>query len=135
MTTLVQVIIPIVSASLADQSQLVRVVILKPLARQMFHILSRTLGELTNRRIFYLPLDRSLKLTPELVQGINTLFTECARVGGILLCQPEHILSFKLMALEACQATPRPRSQSISYQFNYGWRLTQGIFLMRATKY
>jgi hypothetical protein len=63
MTSHVQVIVPIVSASLADQSQLVRVVILKPLARQMFHILSRTLGELTNRRIFYLPLDRSLKPT------------------------------------------------------------------------
>lgn len=106
MTSHVQVIIPIVSASLADQSQLVRVVILKPLARQMFHILSRTLGELTNRRIFYLPLDRSLKLTPELVQGIDTLFRECARVGGILLCQPEHILSFKLMALEALSSDP-----------------------------
>jgi hypothetical protein len=72
----------------------------------MFHILSRTLGELTNRRIFYLPLDRSLKLTPELVQGIHALFKECARVGGILLCQPEHILSFKLMALEALSSDP-----------------------------
>ena len=72
----------------------------------MFHILSRTLGELTNRRIFYLPLDRSLKLTPELAQGIHALFRECARVGGILLCQPEHILSFKLMALESLSNDP-----------------------------
>ena len=101
MTSHAQVIVPIISASLADQSKLVRVVILKPLARQMFHILSRALGELTNRRIYYLPLDRSLELTPELVQGIRALFEECARVGGILLCQPEHILSFKLMVLEA----------------------------------
>ena len=106
MTSHIQVIVPIISASLADQSQLVRVVILKPLARQMFHILSRTLGELTNRRIFYLPLDRSLRLTPALVQGISALFKECARVGGILLCQPEHILSFKLMALEALSNNP-----------------------------
>ena len=72
----------------------------------MFHILSRTLGELTNRRIFYLPLDRSLRPTAELVQGIDTLFKECLHVGGILLCLPEHILSFKLMALEALSSDP-----------------------------
>jgi len=106
MTSHIQVVVPIISASLADQSQLVRVVVLKPLARQMFHILTRTLGKLTNRRIFYLPLDRSLKLTPTLAQGIHTLFKECALVGGILLCQPEHILSFKLMALEALSSDP-----------------------------
>ena len=28
-----------------------------------------------------------------------TLFKDCARVGGVLLCQPKHILSFELMGI------------------------------------
>jgi hypothetical protein len=101
-----QVIVPIVAAALADRSRLTRVIVLKPLARQMFWLLCRTLGGLTNRRIFYLPIDRSLQPNPSLVKKIYNLFVECMEAGGILLCQPEHILSFKLMALETLSNSP-----------------------------
>jgi len=100
------VIVPIVAAALADRSRLTRVVVLKPLARQMFRLLCRTLGGLTNRRIFYLPLDRSIRPNPDSVKKIHSLFVECMEAGGILLCQPEHILSFKLMALETLLSSP-----------------------------
>jgi len=101
-----QVIVPIVATALADRSRLTRVVVLKPLARQMFRLLCRTLGGLVNRRIFYLPLDRSLRPNPGLVKKIHNLFIECMEAGGILLCQPEHLLSFKLMALESLSRSP-----------------------------
>ena len=89
---------------------------LKPLARQMFRLLCRTLGGLTNRRIFYLPVDRSMRPNPSSAKKIHDLFVECMETGGILLCQPEHILSFKLMALETLLRSPSsPLSQSLLY--------------------
>jgi hypothetical protein len=71
----------------------------------MFHLLCRTLSGLTNRRIFYIPIDRSLRPGPALSK-IQEIFVECMKTGGILLCQPEHILSFKLMALETLSGSP-----------------------------
>jgi hypothetical protein len=80
----------------------------------MFHLLCRTLSGLTNRRIFYIPIDRSLRPDPALAEKIHSLFVECMEAGGILLCQPEHILSFKLMAFETLSGSPSlPLSQSL----------------------
>ena len=92
---------------------------LKPLARQMFRLLCRTLGGLTNRRIFYLPVDRSMRPNPDTAKKIHDLFMECMEAGGILLCQPEHILSFKLMALETLL---RSSSSSFSRSLLYTQR-------------
>ena len=94
------VIVPIAAAALADMTRLVRVVVLKPLAMQMFHLLAKKLGGMLNRRIFYMPISRSLKLDVPNARQILELYQECMRVGGILLIQPEHILSFELMGFE-----------------------------------
>ncbi|KJA23164.1 hypothetical protein HYPSUDRAFT_54564 [Hypholoma sublateritium FD-334 SS-4] len=94
------VIVPLVSAALADSQKLVRVVVLKPLAKQMFQLLVERLSGLPNRRVFYLPFSRDVKATSQTTQKIRGLFEECARVGGILVAQPEHILSFRLMVVD-----------------------------------
>ncbi|KAI9820813.1 MAG: hypothetical protein M1826_000838 [Phylliscum demangeonii] len=94
------VIVPIVAAALADGKNLVRVVVLKPLATQMFQLLLGKLGGLLNRRIFHMPISRSIRLDVRLAGRIRTLCEECMRLGGILLVQPEHLLSFELMGLE-----------------------------------
>ncbi|KAJ6627951.1 hypothetical protein B0H10DRAFT_1992855 [Mycena sp. CBHHK59/15] len=93
------VIVPIVSAALADGEQLVRVIVLKPLSAQMFQLLKQRVCGLSNRRLFYLPFSRDINLDADKIRQIDSLLKECARVGGILLCQPEHILSFQLMGL------------------------------------
>jgi hypothetical protein len=49
------VIVPIDAVALADGTQLVRVVVLKPLAMQMFQLLAAKLGGMLNRRIVYMP--------------------------------------------------------------------------------
>ncbi|PQE07113.1 p-loop containing nucleoside triphosphate hydrolase protein [Rutstroemia sp. NJR-2017a BVV2] len=94
------VIVPIVAAALANRTQLVRVIVLKPLVMQMFHLLVKKLGGMLNRRIFYMPISRSLRLDVRKARQIRDLYEECMQVGGILLLQPEHILSFELMGLE-----------------------------------
>jgi hypothetical protein len=94
------VIVPVVAVDLADGTQLTRVIVLKSLAMQMFQLLARKLGGLLNRRVFYMPVSRSLTLDVHLARQIFALYKECMEVGGILLIQPEHILSFELMGLE-----------------------------------
>jgi len=94
------VIVPMVAASLADGTKLVRVVVLKPLSTQMFRLLVGKLGGLINRRIFYMPFNRKIKVDSDVSAQIRSLYEECLKSQGILLVQPEHILSFKLMGLE-----------------------------------
>ncbi|KAF8464895.1 hypothetical protein BDZ91DRAFT_795394 [Kalaharituber pfeilii] len=96
------VIVPIIAAALADRKKLVRVVVLKPLWSQMFQLLVQKLSGLLNRRIYYLPISRQIKsvLNDHTVPLIMDLYKECMNNGGILLTQPEHILSFKLIGIE-----------------------------------
>ncbi|CUA68377.1 NADH-ubiquinone oxidoreductase chain 5 [Rhizoctonia solani] len=94
------VIVPIIALSLADSSRLVRVMVLKPLWRQMFELLVNRLSGLANRRIYYLPFGRHIHVDNSRLQELRGLYEECMREGGILLAQPEHILSFKLMGID-----------------------------------
>ena len=100
------VIIPIAAAVLADGKQLVRVVVPKALTSQMFELLVARLGGLANRPTFHLPFSR----TPEYdeygdvislqVDGLQELMHQCMVERGILLVQPEHVVSLKLMSAE-----------------------------------
>ncbi|KAL2132090.1 hypothetical protein VTI74DRAFT_4243 [Chaetomium olivicolor] len=98
------VIVPIVSAALADGERLVRVVVAKPQSKQMMHTLIATLGGLINRRVFYLPISRVIRLSQADVHVVKRMLEACRKEGGVLLVQPEHLLSFKLMGLESIWA-------------------------------
>jgi len=94
------VIVPLVASTLAEGSNLVRVVTLKPLSNQMFQILVSRLSGLANRPIFYLPFSRSLRLSSSLIKIISGLYRRCVDEGGVLVIQPEHVLSQKLMCID-----------------------------------
>lgn len=94
------VIVPMVAAALADGQRLVRIVVLKPLSTQMFHLLLNKLGGMLSRRIFHMPISRSVRLDVHKATEIRKLCEECMHTGGVLLVQPEHLLSFELMSLE-----------------------------------
>jgi hypothetical protein len=111
------VIIPMISAALADSTRLVRVVVLKPLASTMFQLLVQRLGGLTNRRIYYLPFSRSIRLNESRVCMIQSIWEECLRNRGILLVQPEHLLSFKLMGIEELHATNSFATRLVEAQY------------------
>ncbi|GIZ43567.1 hypothetical protein CKM354_000678800 [Cercospora kikuchii] len=103
--------VPTVSAFLAGSNgdKLCRVLVAKPQSKQMQQMqqmLISKLGGLVNRRVYYMPFSRSLKLDAASAATVCDLLRECTRNGGILLVQPEHILSFQLMALE-CFITGR----------------------------
>jgi hypothetical protein len=94
------VIVPIVAATLADRSKLARVVVLKSLSEQMFQLLVNKLGGLIGRRIFRLPISRSLTPSLALANLIQKTYQECMSCGGVLLVQPESILSFELLGID-----------------------------------
>jgi hypothetical protein len=66
----------------------------------MFQMLVAKLGGLLNRRIYYMPFSRVLNLSSPEADAIGEMCQECRANRGILLVQPEHILSLKLMGIE-----------------------------------
>lgn len=94
------VIVPFIATTLARGDKLVRVVVLKALSNQMFNLLVDRLSGLAGRRVMCLPFSRGIRVSGDLLLKMKALYTECIRTGGVLVIQPEHILSFKLMALD-----------------------------------
>ena len=94
------VIVPIVVAVLANGDQLVRVIVPKALTAQMFHTLVDRLGGLTNRRVYFIPFSRSLKVDRQKAEALLQIMSECVKERGVLVVQPEHVLSLKLVSVE-----------------------------------
>lgn len=94
------VIVPIVTAALGDGSQLVRAIVAKPQFKQMLQILVSKHGGMVGRRVYQLPISRAIRLNQGRVEIIRRMIEKCLKEGGIMLTQPEHILSFQLMAIE-----------------------------------
>jgi hypothetical protein len=97
-------IVPILAAYLSDKKKLVRIIVAKPQSKQMLHMLVSKLGYLLNRRIYHMPFSRSLRPDARDAALIRHIYEDCIANRGVLLIQPEHILSFKLMAVEAVLA-------------------------------
>ncbi|KAI1437155.1 hypothetical protein GGR50DRAFT_115572 [Xylaria sp. CBS 124048] len=107
------VIVPMVAAELANKSQLARVIVAKPQSKQMVQMLTSKLGGLLDRRVYHMPFSRALKINSEqMAENISKMMRECKDTGGILLVQPEHILSFQLMGLE-CYCGDDPGKEAI----------------------
>lgn len=62
--------------------------------------LSQRLGGMVDRRIHFMPFSRKVQIDERAISQIQHLNKSCLETGGILLAQPEHILSFKLMGIE-----------------------------------
>ena len=123
------VIIPIAAAALADGEQLVRVIVPKALTAQMFELLVARLGGLANRPIYQLAFSRTPEYDhyerpiPTRIDDLHKIMRWCMAQHGILLVQPEHVVSLKLMSIETqlCKemfsADRLPRVQQI-YKHN-----------------
>ncbi|KAG2138280.1 hypothetical protein DEU56DRAFT_886916 [Suillus clintonianus] len=94
------VIVPLAAAALSDGQKLVRVIVLKSLSAQMFQLLVERLSGLAQRRIFYIPFSRTSSINSAQVKMYRDLMQECMDAKGILVVQPDHILSFQLMAVD-----------------------------------
>ncbi|KLP22565.1 uncharacterized protein LW94_9422 [Fusarium fujikuroi] len=94
------VIVPIVATALGNRTKLVRVIVAKPQAKQMHQMLISKLSGLLDRPVYMLPFSRDTKMDLQTANTIQCLMKRCTQEGGILMVQPEHLLSFQLMELE-----------------------------------
>lgn len=92
---------------LTSNLRLVRVIVAKPQSRQMLEMLVAKLGGLLDRRVYHMPFSRDLRLDEADARAIRDMYQDCVARRGVLLVQPEHILSFKLMGIE-CLVTEKP---------------------------
>ncbi|TFA98909.1 hypothetical protein CCMA1212_009268 [Trichoderma ghanense] len=94
------VIVPIVATALSNGSRIVRVVVAKPQAKQMHQMLVSKLSGLIDRPIFRMPFSRAIRMDRDKAAVVEELARRSMREGGVMLVQPEHLLSFQLMGLE-----------------------------------
>ncbi|KAK2608816.1 hypothetical protein QQS21_002673 [Conoideocrella luteorostrata] len=94
------VIVPIIAASLADGENLVRIIVAKPQSRQMADILTRRLGGILDRKVYYLPFSRSVSMNEAAAHQLYAMLQECVANKGVLIIQPEQDLSLQLMILD-----------------------------------
>ena len=94
------VIVPIAAVALANGHQLVRIIIPKPLTTQMMDLLADRLGGLANRLVYQLPFSRSSYFRPLDPEAQHCEMSRCMEQRGIILAQPEHVLSLKLTSVE-----------------------------------
>lgn len=88
------------ASAIANGTYLSRVLVLKSLTTQMMDTLARRLGGLVGRRIYFMPFSRKTLVDETMLSHIQVLYNECVAHRGILLVQPEFLLSFKLMGIE-----------------------------------
>ena len=91
---------PLVAVAVADGERLSRIIVLKSLAKQMSDTISQRLGGMVDRRVYFMPFARKVQMNERVIEQIQKLYDSCLKDGGILLAQPEHILSFKLIGIE-----------------------------------
>ncbi|KAH7080409.1 hypothetical protein BKA63DRAFT_464782 [Paraphoma chrysanthemicola] len=94
-------IVPMLATNFTDKQQLARVIVAKPQSKQMHQMLVAKIGGLLNRRIYHMPFSRNLRVNPAEAAALQSMYEECIKARGVLLIQPEHILSFKLMGVES----------------------------------
>lgn len=79
----------------------------------MLQMLVAKLGGMLGRRVYQMPFSRNLRLSANDAQTIRQIYDECIANRGVLLIQPEHILSFKLMAVECVLLDQQETARSL----------------------
>ncbi|KAI8676385.1 hypothetical protein NCS56_00526100 [Fusarium sp. Ph1] len=89
-------IIPMAAAALANRKQLVRVIVPKALLQQTAQLLQARLGGILGRSIRHVPFSRRTPTTETNVRAFLSIHKEMLKFAGVMICQPEHNMSFML---------------------------------------
>ncbi|KAK7960428.1 hypothetical protein PG988_011642 [Apiospora saccharicola] len=89
-------VIPMVATMLADTKNLVRVIVPKALLQQTAQLLATSVGSLLGRQVRHIPFSRRTSTKEENIKLYHSLHREIQKRSGIMLCVPEHNLSFML---------------------------------------
>ncbi|KAK1982971.1 hypothetical protein LZ30DRAFT_780902 [Colletotrichum cereale] len=93
-------IIPMVAAALADRQNLVRVIVPKALLLQTAQLLQARLGGLLDRQVRHIPFSRRTPTQENIIRAYHRAHRTMMKQAGVMVCQPEHNLSFMLSGLQ-----------------------------------
>ncbi|WDK20879.1 hypothetical protein CGRA01v4_12168 [Colletotrichum graminicola] len=93
-------IIPMVAAVLANRQNLVRVVVPKALLLQTAQLLQARLGGLLDRQVRHIPFSRRTPTQEHVIRAYHRAHRMMMKKAGVMVCQPEHNLSFMLSGLQ-----------------------------------
>ncbi|KAI2471129.1 hypothetical protein F4781DRAFT_143131 [Annulohypoxylon bovei var. microspora] len=93
-------IIPMAAVLLADSKNLVRVSVPKSLLQTTAQLLHSRLGGLVGREISHVPFSRRTSTKEGHIKLFHRLHRDIQRKRGIMLCLPEHQMSFMLSGLQ-----------------------------------
>jgi len=92
--------IAMVAAVLADKSNLMRIVVPRPLLLQSAQVIQSRLGYLVDREVLHIPFSRQTSTRPSLMQTFEQLHKNLRMSSGVMLALPENLLSFKLSGIQ-----------------------------------
>ncbi|KAL8419176.1 hypothetical protein RB594_002398 [Gaeumannomyces avenae] len=92
-------IIPMVAALLSNDS-LTRVIVPKALLQQTAQLLQSRLGGLLNRELAHVPFSRRSPTDVANIKAYGALHRDLMKNSGVMICLPEHVLSFTLSGLQ-----------------------------------
>ena len=100
-----RVILPMLVMHWRNSDKLVRLNFLSPLLQEAFEYMHNVLcASIIGIPIFHHPFNRDVKLTCGLSRTYVSSLRHCQKLGGVLVCSPEHRLSLKLKFFELKEA-------------------------------
>ncbi|KAF5564196.1 hypothetical protein FPHYL_4816 [Fusarium phyllophilum] len=93
-------IMPMAAILLADTTNLCRLVVPRALLLQTAQVMQSRLGGLVGREVCHIPFARRSPTDDQALELYHSLHKTTLASGGVMLCLPEHLLSFKLSGLQ-----------------------------------
>ncbi|TQS35022.1 hypothetical protein Golomagni_04573, partial [Golovinomyces magnicellulatus] len=94
-------IMPMAAITLANGSNLARVIVPRALLDQTLHLFQTRLSGLVGREVKHIPFSRKLSKTPDIATHYLSQLENTQKSCGVLVTLPEHLLSFKLSINQA----------------------------------
>jgi hypothetical protein len=93
-------VMPMAAILLADTTQLCRLVVPRALLLQTAQVMQSRLSGLVGREVCHIPFARRSSTDDQALELYYSLHKSTLVSGGVMLCLPEHLLSFKLSGLQ-----------------------------------
>ncbi|KAM3477573.1 hypothetical protein MY5147_002645 [Beauveria neobassiana] len=94
------VVMPMAALVLADTTRLCRVIVPKALLLQTAQVMQSRIGGLIGRQVRHVPFSRRSSSDAATLANYRNIHSQMLQTGGLMLCIPAHVLSFKLSGLQ-----------------------------------
>ncbi|KAF5988514.1 hypothetical protein FCOIX_423 [Fusarium coicis] len=106
-------IMPMAAILLANTTDLCRLVVPRALLLQTAQVMQSRLGGLVGREVCHIPFARRSPTCDQALDLYHNLHKRTLASGGVMLCLPEHLLSFKLSGLQKLADKETKRAQKM----------------------